>query len=487
MAEITIVGLGPGAPGQLTREAWQTLSDAETVWLRTVHHPVVPHLPTSVTLRSFDDYYEEADSFTDVYRAIAERILALSRDGDVVYAVPGHPLVGESSVLQILEKARQEAIDVRLVEGLSFIEPTLTALSVDALNGLQIVDAVEVMALHHPPLNPDFPALIGQVYSRAVASEVKLTLMNQYPDEHRVALVQGAGTPAEAVTWLPLYEMDRRTVDLLSSLYVPPLPRAGGFERFQATVARLRMPGGCPWDREQTHESLRDNLLEETYEVLDAIDRGNPDALREELGDLLLQVVLHAQIALEEGEFSMAEVIAEIDAKLKHRHPHVWGELAVRDAEEVTVNWEALKREERAAHGEAERSLLDGVPAALPALAQAYAYAGRARRVGFDWPNLEVVVDKVHEELAELEAAETEAEIGAEVGDLLFALANWARWLEVEPESALREANVRFARRFRIVETLAWEQGVSLDTLSVEALEALWQAAKAGKEASAET
>ena len=478
MAEITIVGLGPGAPDHLTREAWKVLTAAETVWLRTLHHPVVAHLPDTVTLRSFDEDYESADSFPAVYRAIAGRVLALARDGDVTYAVPGHPLVGESSVLLILEGARQEALPVRLVEGLSFIEPTLTALSVDALNGLQIVDAVEVMALHHPPLNPDFPALIGQVYSRAVASEVKLTLMNQYPDEHRVALVEGAGTPAQQVTRLPLYEIDRRDMGLLSSLYVPALPRAGSFERFQATIARLRMPGGCPWDREQTHESLRDNLLEETYEVLDAIDRGDPDSLREELGDLLLQVVLHAQIAVEEGEFSMAEVIADIDAKLKHRHPHVWGGLAVRDAAEVTVNWEALKREEREAHGEAERSLLDGVPPALPALAQAYAYTARSCRVGFDWLKVEAVVDKVHEELTELKAAETEDEISAEMGDLLFAIANWARWLDVEPESALREANLRFARRFRAVKALAREQGVNLDALSSEALEALWQQAK---------
>jgi len=481
MAEITIVGLGPGAPEHLTREAWQLLTAAEVVWLRTVHHPVIPHLPETVTLHSFDVYYEDAESFPAVYKAIAERIFTLAVDGAVIYAVPGHPLVGESAVLRILEQARQKAIPVRIVEGLSFIEPTLTALSVDALDGLQIVDAVEVMALRHPPLNPDFPALIGQVYSRALASELKLTLMNQYPDEHRVALVEGAGTMAQKVRWLPLYQMDRGAPGLLTSLYVPSLPHTGSFERFQATIARLRMPGGCPWDREQTHESLRSNLLEETYEVLEAIDRKDAEALREELGDLLLQVVLHAQIALEEGEFTMSEVIAGIDAKLKYRHPHVWGEVAVEDADEVIVNWETLKREEREANGERERSLLDGVPAALPALAQAHAYAGRAARVGFDWPDIEAVIEKVHEELAELEAAETEAEIRAEMGDLLFAIANWARWLDVEPESVLREANLRFAQRFRTVEARAREQGTTLESMSAEALDALWQAAKSGE------
>lgn len=479
MGKITIVGLGPGAPEQLTREAWRVLSEAEVVWLRTVHHPVTSHLPQTVKLQAFDDYYEEAETFESVYTAIAEKIISLSKEEDVIYAVPGHPLVGESAVRQILEQGRELARAVRIVEGLSFIEPTLTALSIDALDGLQIVDAVEVMALHHPPLIPDTPALIGQVYSRAVASELKLTLMHQYPDLHEVALVEGAGTTAQSVTWVHLYEIDRRSLGLLTSLYVPPLSDVTSFSQFQATIARLRAPGGCPWDREQTHESLRSNLLEECYEVLAALDQHDPVALREELGDLLLQIVLHAQIALEAGEFSMSEVVSGIDAKLKHRHPHVWGEVAVTGAEEVTVNWETLKREEREANGEAKRSLLDGVPLSLPALAQAYAYTGRAQRVGFDWPDLSAVVAKVHEELGELQEADTEAEMSIELGDLLFAIVNWGRWLGLEPESALREANLRFAQRFRRVEAMARGQGQTLESMSTESLDRLWQATKA--------
>lgn len=479
MGKITIVGLGPGAPEQLTREAWRILSEAEVVWLRTVHHPVTSHLPQTVELRAFDSYYEEAETFESVYAAIAEKIISLSEAEDVLYAVPGHPLVGESAVRQILEQGRKFGRAVRIVEGLSFIEPTLTALSIDALDGLQIVDAVEVLALHHPPLIPDTPALIGQVYSRAVASELKLTLMHQYPDLHEVALVEGAGTAAQSVTWLHLYEIDRRPLGLLTSLYVPPLSDVTSFSQFQATIARLRAPDGCPWDREQTHESLRPNLLEECYEVLAALDQRDPDALREELGDLLLQIVLHAQIALEAGEFGMNEVISGIDAKLKHRHPHVWGEVAVTGSEEVTVNWETLKREEREANGQAKRSLLDGVPLSLPALAQAFAYTGRAQRVGFDWPNLSAVIAKVHEELGELQEADTETEMSIELGDLLFAIVNWGRWLGLEPESVLREANLRFAQRFRRVEAMAREQDQTLESMSAESLDKLWQATKA--------
>ncbi len=242
----------------------------------------------------------------------------------------------------------------------------------------------------------------------------------------------------------------------------------------QDTIARLRAPDGCPWDRDQTHESLRAGLLEEAYEVLAAIDADDVQALQEELGDLLLQVLLHAQIATEAVEFKMAQVIAGIDAKLKHRHPHVWGARPVRGTEEVLQRWEELKREEK---GEA-LSALDGVPAALPALLQADTYGRRAARVGFDWTEAGGVAEKIREEMAEVEAATGPEEREAELGDLLFAVVNWARWLQVDPEAALREANARFARRFRAVERLARQRGLDMKAMAIDELEALWQEVK---------
>jgi tetrapyrrole methylase family protein/MazG family protein len=222
---------------------------------------------------------------------------------------------------------------------------------------------------------------------------------------------------------------------------------------------------------------LRVTLLEEAYEVAAAIDEGNTDALCEELGDLLLQVLIHTQIATEEGEFQMADVIAGIDGKLKHRHPHVWGDRQVSGSGEVVVRWEQLKREEKGG----ERSVLDGVPAALPALQQADTYGRRAARLGFDWGDVDGVVEKVREEMAEIAAAATPEEWEAEVGDLLFAVVNWARWLKVDPEAALRLANGRFARRFRAVERMARERGLEMAETDIEALEALWQEAKEGE------
>jgi tetrapyrrole methylase family protein/MazG family protein len=475
---ITIIGLGPGDPRHLTREAWEVLEGAEELWLRTAHHPTVGQLPSHLMLISFDELYEKADDFDQVYGAIADEVLELGRRPEgVVYGVPGHPLVGEASVTQVLARAESAGVVVRVVEGLSFVEPTLTALQLDALAGLQIVDAVEVASLYHPSLNPDAPALLGQLYSKTLASDVKLTLMNQYPDEHEVVLVHGAGTNEQRLVRLPLHELDRHDVDHLTTLYVPPLDGVTGFEGLQDTMAHLRAPDGCPWDREQTHESLRVTLLEEAYEVAAAIDEDDTDALCEELGDLLLQVLIHTQIATEEGAFQMADVIAGIDAKLKHRHPHVWGDRQVSGSGEVVQRWEQLKREEKGP----DRSVLDGIPAALPALQQADTYGRRAARVGFDWGDVDGVVEKVREEMAEIAAAATPEEREAEVGDLLFAVVNWARWLAVDPETALRLANKRFGQRFRAVERMARERGLDMAAMDIDGLEALWQEAKEGE------
>jgi tetrapyrrole methylase family protein/MazG family protein len=319
------------------------------------------------------------------------------------------------------------------------------------------------------------PALVGQLHSRAVAADVKLTLMNQYPDDHEVVMVHAAGTREQRVVHLPLYELDRQEeVAHLTTLYIPPLAGVTSFEGLQDTVAHLRAPDGCPWDREQTHESLRSGLLEEAYEAVAAIDAGDMRALQEELGDFLLQALMQVQVATEEGEFKMAQVISGIDAKLKHRHPHVWGGREVNGTQEVLQRWEELKREEK---GE-EHSILDGVPAALPAVQQADTYSRRAARVGFDWSELNGVVEKVREEMAEVAAATTPADREAELGDLLFAAINWARWLGVDPETALRKANARFARRFRGVERAIRERKLDVTALTIDELEALWQEVK---------
>jgi len=368
---ITIVGLGPGDPALLTRQAWELLSSAEEVYLRTGRHPTVAGLPAAVVMHTFDSLYQEASDFASVYASITARVLALAkRPQGVIYAVPGHPLVGEATVMALLEQAPAQGLPVKIVAGLCFIEPVLTALKVDGMTGLQVADALDVALRLHPPLNPDAPALLGQLYSRELAGDVKLTLMNQYPDEHPLHLVHAAGTTQERVEHIPLYALDHsQQIGHLTALYIPPLPQASGLESFQETIARLRGPGGCPWDQQQTHQSLRRGLLEETAEVLDALDANDMNALCEELGDLLLHVVMQAQIATEEGDFSTADVIAGIESKIRRRHPHIFGQVQVSGVEQVLANWEAIKKGERET-AEKTQSVLDRVPFALPALAQ---------------------------------------------------------------------------------------------------------------------
>lgn len=476
---ITLLGLGPGNPDQLTREAWQVLEGADEIYLRTRQHPVVDALPAHLTLHSFDRLYEEHADFDTVYARIVDRVLELGRRATgVIYAVPGHPFLAEATGPEIARRARAEGLPVRVVAGLGFIEPVLAAVSADLLPGASIADALELAAQHHPLFPPSQPALVAQLHSKAVAAEAKLTLMAVYPDEHPVKLVHAAGAAEELVEELPLHAIDKSEhLGLLSALWLPPLGEHTSFEEFQELIAHLRAPEGCPWDRAQTHQSLRRNLLEEAYEVLDALDADDPQAMAEEFGDLLVQVVLHAQIATEYGEFRMSDIVNGIMTKLIARHPHVFGDVELDDAEDVIANWEHLKADERRARGE-EKGALDGVAQALPALTQAEAYQQRAARVGFEWEQIQGVLDKVAEEATELAESEDPAERQAEYGDLLFALVNLARWLDIDPEAALRAANRRFRQRFAYVEAGARRQGRALKDMTLAEMDALWDEGK---------
>lgn len=255
------------------------------------------------------------------------------------------------------------------------------------------------------------------------------------------------------------------------------------FDALLQTMRRLRDPKtGCAWDLEQTHASLRGALLEETYEALDAMASGDADALAEELGDLLLHVVFHAQIGADAGAFAIDDVIAHVNAKLVRRHPHVFGEAAARTSAEVKGQWERLKAEERAEKGHADASMLSGVSRAMPALAYAQAALSRARRAGFDWDSPDAAFDKVAEEAAEIRAAETPQRREEEFGDLLLALVGAAHSMGVDAEQALRGANDRFAGRFRRVEQAVREEGAALAEMPLSRKVALWERAKEADE-----
>jgi len=300
-----------------------------------------------------------------------------------------------------------------------------------------------------------------------------------YPLEHEIkaAISYGQEEPTVAIVKLGIFTQTFQGKNILAVL-IPQLSRGSSFEQFQEIVAHLRAPDGCPWDREQTHLTLRKHLIEESYEALDALDSGNAEKMCEEFGDLLLQIVLNAQIASESKEFTMTDVIRGIHDKIVRRHPHVFGDVEVSGVGNVLQNWEKIKAEERESIGKTEKGLLDGLPAALPGLVQAQEMQNRAARVGFDWPEIEGVLEKINEEIGEIRSATNVDEFASELGDLFFSLVNLARWKGVDAESTLREANRKFKKRFASIENGAREMGRGLSDLSLEELESLWQSAK---------
>ncbi|MEO6892479.1 MAG: nucleoside triphosphate pyrophosphohydrolase [Ktedonobacteraceae bacterium] len=498
-ATITIVGLGPGEWSDLTVQARELLAQAageqQTINFRTIIHPIVEPLKRTfpdVRIASFDHLYDESSEWETLYQRIAEEVCTLAGERAVIYAVPGHPLVGEVSVQLVLQMARERGISTRIVAGLSFIEPVCAALELDPLAaGMQVTDATSLAALAEDEIAgkiiPTVPLLVAQLYNRRLASAVKLALSECYPDEWPVKLVRIAGGDARAaVVEMPLYELDRNTLtDHLSALYVPPVDELSALrlpETLRYIIMRLRRdPDGCPWDRKQTHQSLMRYVLEEAYEVAEALEENDMEALADELGDLLLQVYLHAEIARQEGDFSVSDVYEHINAKLIRRHPHVFGAVQVSGAEQVVQNWQEIKRQEREAAGKPERveSIFDGSPRAAPALVISQEYQKRAINAGFNYASFQGVLDKLTEEIAELQEAVTPEQQREEMGDVLFVVALAAREMHIDAEDALRHANHKFQHRFRAMEASAREQGRPLSSYSRQEWDELWKQAKA--------
>ncbi|GGG10346.1 nucleoside triphosphate pyrophosphohydrolase [Paenibacillus aceti] len=489
-ASITVIGLGSGDPEQLTLGSFRRLKEAQQRYVRTKDHPVVGWLEeTGIPFTSFDAVYEAKEDFPSVYAEIADRLIAEAKSmsaGQIIYAVPGHPMVAELTVKLLRERCPAEQITIEVIGGESFLDEAFVRLGFDPIEGFQLLDASDVNAeLIHPQLH----TLIGQVYDEFTASDVKLSLMEIYPDDYEITVGHALGVEGrEQIVTVPLYELDRISgFGNLSLVYVPANSdeslRIRTFGRLHEIVEILRSPGGCPWDREQTHQSIRKNLIEETYEVLETIDDDDPDHMREELGDLLLQIMLHSQMEEELGTFSVYDVIQELNEKLIYRHPHVFGELSAEDAEAALQNWDAMKAEEKRRKGiEPERlSALSGVPRDLPALMKAYKLQKKAAKVGFDWEHIDSVWDKLEEEITELrEAVKTgqPAEQTQELGDVLFSVVNAARFIKADPEEALSQTISKFIRRFGYVEERLHEAGKTPGTSSLTEMDRLWEEAK---------
>ncbi|MCR1899022.1 nucleoside triphosphate pyrophosphohydrolase [Irregularibacter muris] len=484
-AEIMIIGLGPGNPKDLSLGAYEELKNNEYVFLRTDRHPVVSYLQEKdIAFQSLDWVYQEYENFQEVYQRIAQEVMERAKEfGKVIYAVPGHPLVAEETVELIIKKCEEnEEVDLKIMPAMSFIDVLISSLKIDPIHGLNIIDGLQL-----PAQQCDFKVgnVITQVYSPFIASQVKLHLMEYYQDETPIWVIRAAGVKElEKVVEIPLYELDRLSwIDHLTSVYIPPVELeglvGGQIERLVDIVSTLRAEHGCPWDKKQTHESLKQNLIEEAYEVIDAIDKNSIEALEEELGDVLLQIVFHSQIAKENKDFSFSDVVRGICDKLIFRHPHIFSDVAADTSEEVLVNWEKLKKIEKGMDSQTE--VLKAIPPSLPALIRAYKVQKKAADVGFDWDDIEGAIEKVKEEWFELKEVYSLAKqdrIIEELGDLIFSIVNMSRFLKIQPELALTKTTEKFIDRFSFIEEQANKQGKNLEEMTLEEMNFLWKQSK---------
>ncbi|HUO46488.1 MAG TPA: nucleoside triphosphate pyrophosphohydrolase [Acidimicrobiia bacterium] len=437
--------------------------------VRTLSHPAAQQLAELREVVSCDDLYLGSNDFEGVYEAITDRVMASAASRPTVYAVPGSPMVGEFAGTLIRQAATAAGVSVEMMAAESFLDAVLTAVSYDPLDrGLRLINGHRLPA----PLVMDCPTVIAHLDVPMVLSDVLVALQRVLPEGTMASLVVDAGGEAFRMVTAPLHELDPALAGLRTSMFLDPEP--GGLVGVVRTMWRLR--DECPWDRNQTHLSLIKNLVEECYELIEALtaneDGSAYGAVEDELGDVLLQVLFHASIARQAGAFDIDDVAENLRQKLVRRHPHVFGDVDAGSPDQVKANWELIKEQER---GKPNDSIMDGVPPGMPGLERAAKLQRRAASVGFDWENRQGVVDKVREEIGELQEELARSDRAAEeVGDLLFSLVNLARWLEVDPEVALRGAIARFVNRFRLMEA----EG-PLEGLTVQQMDARWQRAKA--------
>ena len=492
---IVVIGLGPGGVQHITAEALAAIDRIAHRHLRTSIHPSAHLVPDATT---HDDLYETADDFDDVYVEIADRLVAAAHEhGEILYAVPGSPLVLERTVRYLRARTNDDDIELDILPAVSFLDLAWARLDIDPVEaGVRLVDG---HAFATAAAGERGPLLVAHTHANWVLSDIKLAVEGASGDE-QVIILHALGTDDEQIietTWAALDQT--LDADHLTSIYIPHLATPVGQEyvRFHELTRTLREQ--CPWDIEQTHQTLIPFLLEETYEVVDAlqglaaptpsagIDSTDADAdadadLIEELGDLLYQIEFHATIAEQEGRFTIADVTQGIHDKLVRRHPHVFGAPgdAMSDADDtatVLANWDDIKRVEKG-----RTSVFDGIARSLPSLAYAQQVGRKASKVGFDWPDVDGAFPKIDEERAELAETITDGDVAAstdELGDLLFAVVNVARHLKIDAELALRAASDKFRRRFEGVEALAKERSIDLRSSDLATLDALWNDVKA--------
>jgi len=478
---IKVVGLGPGAIGSLTVETLDMLKHGKQIYLRTEKHPTVDYLKSlSIQFKTYDDRYEEYNNFDEVYKDIAEDLIQMHKTyGDIIYGVPGHPLVAETSVKLLLELCEKNKIQIEIFPAVSFIDAVIQSLKLDPIEGLKIIDAFDIK---NQVLDKRVGLLITQVYNKFIATDVKIALLEYYKDDMEIYFVRAAGIKdLECTRKIKLYELDRQEdIDYLTSIYIPKkLEDVLDFQDLVEVMNTLRDENGCAWDRQQTHESLKKFLIEECYEVLEAIDEKDEDKIVEELGDVLLQVVFHAQIGKEQGYFNINDIIKGITNKMVNRHPHIFKNKENKNPQQVLDSWEKIKIKEKGFNNYTDT--LKHVPRNLPGLMRAYKVQEKASKIGFDWDSVESAMEKILEELQEVKdvyKGNNRAKILEEVGDLVFTTVNVARMLDIDPEFAVNYTIDKFINRFQYIEENASNRNLDLLDLSLAEMDALWNESK---------
>jgi len=477
LKKIIIVGMGPGAKKLLTLEANEILENAKKVFFRTISHPVAEELISNgIDYKSYDSFYDKYDDFDDLHKAIVEDLIAsINESEEVIYAVPGNPLMYDDTVKYLFE-IKDENLEIEVIYGASLYDVVMASIDMPVTDAISISSALEIKK-HNIDYRKD--NLIIGVFNQYIASNIKIDLLVNYDLEHSVYFIYGAKTEEEYIEKIYLEDIDRLDkYNHLTCIFIPKNNDKKNFSDFIEIMDFLRSEDGCAWDRKQTNNSLIPHTIEEVYEVVSAIEDEDYDHLKEELGDLFLQVVFYAQINSEEGYFDIYDVIDGIVKKLIRRHPHIFSDVEYGN-EDDNIHWEQIKKEEYDENYIYES--MQRIPTKLPPLMRAYIIQEKAAKVGFDWDSVKGAIDKLFEEIDELMEVKDSGNVNLindELGDVLFSIVNIARFLQVRPENALESTNKKFISRFKKMEHSNSATSKDFSSLSLNEMEKLWEKAK---------
>ena len=475
MNTIQIIGLGAGSTEDLTIKAHKALNENIPTFARTERHPIVKKLKEEINIECFDDYFEKYETFDEVYEKITDNILELvKKHGKINYCTAGSPYYGDIVTKKLLSEYENE-INIIIIDGISFLDKCIKLSGALDYKTIKVLDCLEADEFS---FDINSFNIITQVDDYDMASQLKLKLMETYPDDVSILKID---VLEENVNKMPLYLLDQEKKYGFSTYFcILPIEISKKSVYNVTNLCRivkiLRGPDGCPWDRKQTHESIRHNVIEEAYEVVDAIDNDDIDNLIEELGDLLFQVVFHAELGSEEGYFNFGDIVTNLCKKMYSRHPHVFGDVKAENVDEALKSWESSKLKEKNLTTYTDN--LKNVPKALSPLSRSYKIQKRAADVGFDWPDAQGAILKIKEELFEFideYNLNDSIKMEDEFGDLLFALVNFARFVKINPDVALNKTINKFINRFEYIETHSKKD---LTQMTLEEMDELWEESK---------